>query len=295
MSINQQSTRLQRSSWSENRSDTGAADAVQAARAFINRRFPDCLAALLFGSSARNEPTASSDLDILVIESRRVAPYHLHFEEFGWRFDVMGRSLRFCTKRLLGKNQRRHHLDPDRILVAACAEGIELKDDRGLFPGLRERARLILEQGPLPLSAREITNYRLLITEALDDFVDAANGTEAWFLSYHAVIVTSQFLKGYARRWSEENCKWVYRELRNDTDPLARQLLTGLDRYRRTGDRIQLSRPLESILDLAGGRLYRDDLSTITTRPPTRAQQFLRHPISLTRKALRRILGDYRE
>jgi len=37
-----------------------------AARAFVAKHFPDCLAAVLFGSVARGEATATSDLDIIM-------------------------------------------------------------------------------------------------------------------------------------------------------------------------------------------------------------------------------------
>ena len=286
-----QSIRMRGNSSSEH-VETSAANAVRAAREFVDRRFPDCVAALLFGSGARNDPTASSDLDILIIESRRVAPYHLHFQETDWRFDVMGRSLRFCTKRLRGRGQPSRYRDDVQILLIACAEGIELKDVRDVTREFKQRASLILEKGPPALSAHEISNYRLQITEALDDFVDAKNHTEASFVAYGAVIVTSQFLREYNRQWSDGDCKWVYRRLRNDNHPLARELLAGLDRYRRTDDRAQLSRSIESILDLVGGRLYQDDVSGNTIRRPTRAEQFLQHPIDFTRKAVRRIAGD---
>lgn len=271
--------------------ENNSANAIRVAREFVDRRFPDGVAALWFGSSARNDPTASSDLDILIIESRRVVPYHLHFHEADWRFDVMGRSLRFCTKRVLGRNQSWRHRDADQILLIACAEGIELKDERGIIRDLKRKANLVLDKGPLPVTAQEISNYRQQITEALDDFVDAENPREAWFVAYRAVIVTSQFLMGYNRQWSDEDCKWIYRRLRSDHHPLARELLDGLDRYCRTNDRAQLSQPIESILDLAGGRLYRDDVSGNSSRPPTRTEQFLQHPIQLTRKAFQRILG----
>ncbi len=270
----------------------GIADATRAAREFVDRRFPDSVAAVLFGSAARGDLTDSSDLDILIIESRRVVPYHQHFQETDRCFDIMGRSLRFCSKRLLGRGKSWRHRDPDQILLIACAEGIQLKDTYGVTAELKRRANLILGAGPVPLTVREISNYRQLITEALDDFVDAKNRREACFVAYRMVITASQFLMGFNRQWSDEDCKWVYRRLGSDNHPLSRKLVNGLDRYYQTDDRAHLSRPIESILDLAGGRLYRDDLSGNPSRPPTRAGQFLQHPIHFTRKVLRRMRGD---
>ena len=265
-----------------------AREAVRAAVEFVNRRFPRCVAALLFGSGARSDRTTSSDLDILIIESARVIPYHQHFQESDWCFDVMGRSLGFCKKRLLSSRQSWRHRDADQILLIACAEGIELKDDRAIISGLRQRAHSILEKGPLPLTVGEISQYRRQITEALDDFVDAGNSQEAWFVAYRMVIETAQFLMGYSNRWSDEDSKWVYRRLRGSNHELARRLLDGLDRYRRTDARERLAESVESILNLAGGRLYRDDLNS--NRSTTRAKQFIQHPFCFTRKAIRRVL-----
>lgn len=271
---------------------TYIANATRAAREFVDRRFPDSVAAVLFGSSARGDQADSSDLDILVIENRRVVPYHLHFQETDWCFDIMGRSLRFCAKRVLGRGKSWSHRDPDQILLIACAEGVQLKDTQGVTAELKRRANQILANGPAPLTAREISNYRQLITEVLDDFLDARRRQEACFVAYQMVITASQFLMGFNRRWSDEDCKWVYRRLVNDNHPLSRELVNGLDRYYQTDDRSHLSRPIESILGLAGGRLYRDDLSGNPSRPPTRAEQFLQHPILFTRKAVGRVLDD---
>ncbi len=272
--------------------EDGTADSVKVAREFVDRRFSNCAAALLFGSAARMNSTGRSDLDILIIESRRVLPYHQHFQEKGLCFDIMGRSLRFCTKRLLGRNQRWGHLDDDQILLIACADGIELKDDRSVIPDLKQSARSIFDKGPVALTAREISDYRLLITEALDDFVDCEHHAEAGFLAHSLVIVTAQFLMGYKRQWSARDSKWIHRRLRCDNDPLARQLLDGLVHYRGADDRKQFSRSIESILNLVGGRLYRDDLGGHANRAQTRLDQFLERPMYLTRKAIRRVLGD---
>ncbi|MGH7780004.1 MAG: nucleotidyltransferase domain-containing protein [Candidatus Binataceae bacterium] len=265
------------------------ASATRAARDFVGRRFPDSVAAVLFGSAARGDLADSSDLDILIVERKRIVPCHLHFQESDWCFDVMCRSLRFCTKRIHGTGKRWNHRDPDRILLLALAEGIELKDDAGAIPELKQRASLLLAKGPVALTAQEISDYRQLVTEALDDFVDAKSQAEAWFVAYHTVIEASHLLFGYNRQWSDGECKWIYRRMRSNDHKLAGTLMDGLERYRQTNDRAQLVAPVESILNLVGGRLYRDELNS--NYPVTRAQQLFQDPATFTRKALRRVFG----
>jgi predicted nucleotidyltransferase len=45
-----------------------------AARAFVATHFPYCLAAVLFGSVARGEATAASDLDIIIVTHEDISP-----------------------------------------------------------------------------------------------------------------------------------------------------------------------------------------------------------------------------
>ncbi|MGC1339389.1 MAG: hypothetical protein WA836_14825 [Candidatus Binataceae bacterium] len=212
--------------------------------------------------------------------------YHHHFQENGWCFDVMARSQSFCTKRL--NNQRWQHRDPDEVLLTACADGIELKDDRGIIRALSTKAKGILDTGPDPLSANDILRYRSEITEALDDFVDAKSHAEARFVAHQTTILASRLLLGYNRRWSNEEPKWVYRNINNYNHELARELLNGLDRYWRTDDRAELAGPIESILNLVGGKLYRDEVDSVAY-PSTIVEQFVRHPIHFMRKAVPRL------
>src|SRR5215813_7999201 len=55
-----------------------------AARAFVTTHFPDCLGAVLFGSVARGEPTATSDLDIIIVTHEDISPYRKSYREYGW-------------------------------------------------------------------------------------------------------------------------------------------------------------------------------------------------------------------
>lgn len=276
-------TTMRENSLTEVRVETLVAEAVQAAREFVAEHFPDCAAAVLFGSFAHGDPAENSDLDLLIIERGRIRRYQRHFRERDWFIDVTALSLRLCTKRLLRKNSCWHHRDPDFPLLIACARGTELKDDRGIIRELRHAAKLVLENGPVPLTAQEISNYRWLITEGLEDFVDAEDRAEAWFTAFQTVIETSRFLLGYNRQWTLEDPRWVYRNIRNYDHVLARELLDGLERYSRSDDRAQLARPVESILNLAGGKLYRD---SDTAYPTTAIQQVLQHPFYLTKKAV---------
>jgi len=66
-----------------------------AARAFVMARFPDCLAAVLFGSVARGEPTATSDLDIIIVTHEDISPYRKSYREYGWFIEAFVGSRKY--------------------------------------------------------------------------------------------------------------------------------------------------------------------------------------------------------
>ena len=63
-------------------------DATEAARAFVNERFPNCLVAFLGGSVVRKEATELSDLDIVIITAEEKPYYNDLLYAFGWPIQV---------------------------------------------------------------------------------------------------------------------------------------------------------------------------------------------------------------
>src|SRR5215471_15006402 len=96
---------------------------LEAARAFIAERYPDCLAALLFGSVARGEATDTSDLDILIVASEDISPFRKSYREYGWSIEVFAGSRRYYEDRI---NQFRKIHIPS--FLTSYAEGVILKD-----------------------------------------------------------------------------------------------------------------------------------------------------------------------
>src|SRR5260221_7174823 len=63
------------------------------------------------------------------------------------------------------------------------AEGMILKDRDQVAQRIKNEARQLLEQGPAPLSAAEITQLRYQLTDALDDFVGSERCGESYFIN----------------------------------------------------------------------------------------------------------------
>lgn len=72
-----------------------------AARAFVATHFPDCLAAVLFGSVARGEATATSDLDIIIVTHEDISPYRKSYREYGWFIEAFVGSRKYNEEKWL--------------------------------------------------------------------------------------------------------------------------------------------------------------------------------------------------
>src|SRR3954453_13674836 len=67
-------------------------DAVGTARAFVREAFPQARAAVLGGSAARGQATATSDLDIVVILDGPPAPYRETLRYGGWLVELFAKT-----------------------------------------------------------------------------------------------------------------------------------------------------------------------------------------------------------
>src|SRR5262249_7999703 len=140
---------------------------------------PDCLAALLFGSVAREAAAATSDLDIIIVTHEDVSPYRKSYREYGWFIEAFVGSREYNEEKI---KHIRGIRNPS--FLTSYAEGVILKDHHNFARDLREKAIAILEQGPDELTSQEIDGYRHVITDWLDNFVDSRSYEESLFIAY---------------------------------------------------------------------------------------------------------------
>ncbi|MCI0387705.1 MAG: nucleotidyltransferase domain-containing protein [Acidobacteria bacterium] len=126
-------------------------EGAEAARAFVATHFPDCSGAVLFGSVARGEQTATSDLDIIIVTDEDISPYRKSYREFGWLIEVFVGSRKYNEEKI--KNYRNRH---NPSFLTSYAEGVVLKDQHGFAQELQDEAIAILERGPDALTTQEI-------------------------------------------------------------------------------------------------------------------------------------------
>jgi len=225
-------------------------EGAEAARAFVAAHFPDCLAAILFGSVARGEQTATSDLDIIIVTHEDISPYRMSYREYGWLIEVFVGSRKYNEEKI--RNFRGRH---SPSFLTSYAEGVILKDQLGFAQELQDQAIAILERGADALITEEIDTYRSVITDWLDNFVDSKSYEESLFIAYDLAAKAGEFLLAYNRKWTGDR-KWLYRALRKLDLELADRLVEELKIFYQTGNKEGLVKVVDSVLNLVGGKLY---------------------------------------
>ena len=223
---------------------------IEAARTFINNRFPDCTAAVLFGSVARGEGSDRSDLDLLVVMPDESQSYRQSFHEYDWNIEVWVVSRRYAEATV-----QRPDRNQNPVALTAYAEGLILKDGQDFAKSLQEKARAILKEGPPPLTNQEIDTYRYVMTDWLDNFLDTSQYDQAVLVAHDLTVKAAEFMVALHGRWVGER-RWLYQALQEIDHPLAGQLMEQLVGYYKTGKKDGLASHIEAILALAGGRLY---------------------------------------
>lgn len=223
---------------------------LEAARAFVEKYYPGCLAAALFGSVARDEAKPNSDLDILIITNQEIDFYRKSFRDFGWFIEMFVSSPRFNEQKIEKAVDNR-----GSSVLRMYAESIILKDTENFARNLKEKAVAILRRGAPPLTAQETEEYRYIITDWLDNFVDSDNFTESLFIVYDLTAKTAELLLAYNKQWIGER-KWLFRALQQFDNQLADQLIESLQYFYQTGEKTGLIKAIEEILEPVGGRIY---------------------------------------
>jgi hypothetical protein len=215
---------------------------IEAAKKFLEKYHPDCLAAALCGSVARGDATPTSDLDILIIDRKEIPFQRKTFEDFGWTIEAFVGSQEFNNEKL--QRPKTNHVPS---YLTSWAESIILKDEHNIAQTLKEKASKILQQGPDQLTPPEVAVYQKVITEWLDDFIDSKSYRHALFVVYDVFTKTVELLLARNKQWLGER-KWLFRALQNSKLPIADQLISALEHFYRTGEKDNLVKAIRTVL-----------------------------------------------
>src|SRR5690348_9439571 len=225
-------------------------DALDAARAIVAERYDGCDVALLAGSVVRGQATATSDLDIVIVDVRLAAPYRESFVAHGWPVEAFVNTPESYRRFFASDAERR-----TPSLPAMCAEGIVLRDRDGLAERIKAEAREWLARGPAPLTPREMHDARYALTDRLEDFIGATRRDEGMFAAHELAALAAEFVLASHGAWSGRG-KWLIRALRRFDAETAARLATALEAYYRAARKDELIAFVDDALALVGGRLF---------------------------------------
>lgn len=225
-------------------------EAEAAARAFVDRHFAGCQAALLGGSTARGDATPTSDLDLVVISEIHGAPYRESFRESGWPIEAFVHTRETLRARFESDVARRRP-----SLPRMCRDGIVLRDFAGIAAAIKAEGSELFVKGPAPLSAEEQTEIRYFLTDALDDFLGSSDPAVDFLLAAIVLQDAANLLLAVNRRWQGKG-KWVEKALREYDPALADAMAAAIASFQRNGDKPTIVAFVDLALDAAGGRLW---------------------------------------
>lgn len=214
---------------------------------FVSATYPRATIAIVAGSTARGERTASSDIDLLLIgddlfdddRTGEAATYSFEgevFEVFAYTPDGFGEWAR--------RDVERHR----PVIVEMLVQGVPVRRDQTL-----EATRTFwadrLAEGP-KLSDAESQLRRYIITDLLDDLRDSADDLEKQVVAGLLFERTAELMLLTAGRWIGTG-KWLPRRLREWDATRARALAGPL----ASGDHAAFAEQVQAELDRAGGRV----------------------------------------
>lgn len=222
-------------------------DYAAVAERFLVETFPRASVAIVAGSTARGERTATSDIDLLLIgehlfdddRSSMAATYSFDGEVFEVFAYTPAGFEEWAARDLAGHRP---------VIVEMLLKGIAVRQNSTL-PALREHWASRLATGP-QLAVSESAFRRYVITDLLDDLRDCTDALEAHVIADLLFERTAELMLLTAGQWIGTG-KWLPRRLR-DWDPARAD---GLAAPLLSGDHAAFADLVQKELDLAGGRV----------------------------------------
>lgn len=224
---------------------------ISVARRLVRERFPAAEQAWLGGSVVRGEATATSDLDITVLD--RTATAHRNSLRYGgWPVELFVHS-EASIRHFVAKDLKQRKPSMARLV----AEGVPLLTGSG-GQGVRTHCEQVLADGPGPLSADVVDQYRYALSDLVDDVRGDVDGVVGTAIAVETWRRSADLILGINGRWSGGG-KWLMREILALDAALGTRWAVTLDGALRSalnGDSSALLKVAEDVLEAAGGRLW---------------------------------------
>jgi GNAT superfamily N-acetyltransferase len=225
-------------------------EAVDAARAIADERYPDADLVILAGSVALGRATPTSDLDLVIVSVEdEEAPFRESFTALGWPVEAF-----VHTPETVRGFMRVDVAERGRGMPRMVSTGVVIRDVARIAEGLRDEALTMIEAGPPPMSVEDLEFRRYVVTDLLHDFLGDPSGEESSLTAAHLAEETARLHLILARAW-QGNGKWLLRELREADPPFADRWVAAVDAH-RSGDAGPMERLAVEVLEESGGPLF---------------------------------------
>ena len=224
---------------------------LQVATKLVQSDFVACLAAFLAGSVVREEHTASSDLDIVIITLHDpAAPYRKSCVQGGWPIELFVHTPESLTRFFEMDKASRTPSLPQMV-----SEGIVISQQEFWAEKFKTQAESVLQAGPEALSESEIQSTRYQLSDLLEDLRGSQRPEESLFIAAELAEKAAQFYLSYHQYWNGHG-KWLHRALKRANPELANSLVQALDALYQ--DRIShlLIQWVQAVLEPVGGTLF---------------------------------------
>ncbi|MBE1553037.1 nucleotidyltransferase domain-containing protein [Sporosarcina limicola] len=222
---------------------------IEAAKRFIEEKFPNCQAALLAGSVVRGEDTATSDLDIVIFDEKVNSAYRESFIKYDWPIEVFVHN--FTSYKVFFK-QDCEGARPS--LPRMVSEGLVIIDSE-VVSAIKEEANELLKKGPEIWSMEMLDMKRYMITDALDDLMGSTNHAEDLFIANSLAEAIHEFVLRTNGQWIGAS-KWVVRALNQYDEEFTQRFVQAFDIFYKTGGKDEIIGLADEILEPYGGRLF---------------------------------------
>ncbi|GAA3772866.1 nucleotidyltransferase domain-containing protein [Streptomyces phyllanthi] len=231
---------------------------VEQAARLVATRYPDALAAVLGGSTARGRTTPTSDLDIAVLlpegsVTRRETVRH------GARTAEVFLHTPTTVEEFFASDTRSRR----GTMLFIYAESLPVHDPDGRAAALVARARELLSAGPAPPAPQDLEGARYGLTDLLEDLVDTTDRHEQLAVADRVLRDAADLLTAHRNAWTGGG-KWLPRRLLAADPILGRALLDGHLAVAEHADPVPLATAAQTVLTLVGGPLRDGYASTWT-------------------------------
>lgn len=217
----------------------------------INERYPNAKAIFWAGSTAKNQATSTSDIDLVIIFEELDHAYREAFIYENTPIDAFihdPETLNYFFSAIEAKDGR-------PALIQMILNGREVLGVSNFSNTIKELAQKAFETGPKKWSKEEIDRERFLITDILDDIKSPKTKDEQMFSAIHLFEPLIQFYFRSQGKWAASG-KSLIRLFKSDNPILASKYTQAFNNLFKIGEVEGLEPVVKEILEPYGGLLW---------------------------------------